>query len=160
MRHNKAFNLTGAAFSFRAVSSHCSGPGKLTFALARTMAHGLLIVVGDDWESQMQPHCIHREVGTEGDGQFDWCEIGGRFGKPLKLRQAQPRRGLLRFFGSKTHTTQARRSEIELEALQILFPFDILADGRWCEPESFEEAKQLLNNVAGDPLLTGVDYHL
>ncbi|HEV3078784.1 MAG TPA: hypothetical protein VGY66_03365 [Gemmataceae bacterium] len=122
------------------------------------MAHGLVIVVGEDWESQMQSHCIYREDGTEGEGQFDWCEIGGGFGKPLKL--PQPRPGLLRLLGAKARTTQARRSEVDVDALREHFAFAVVADGQWHEPQSFDEAKQLLNKTAKDPLLTAVDYHL
>jgi hypothetical protein len=124
------------------------------------MSHELVIVVGEDWESQLQSHCSRREDAAEGDGQFDWCEIGGRFGKPLKLRTPQPRRGLLRLFGAKTHSTQARRSEVELEALRQHFEFAVVADGQWHEPQSFEEVKQLLNSMPGDPLLTAFDCHI
>src|SRR5437588_10098302 len=124
------------------------------------MAHGLVIVVGDDWESQMQLHCIYREDGAEEDGRFDSCEIGGRFGKPLKLPEPPPRRGLLRLLGAKTCTTQARRSEVDIDALREHFAFDVVAEGQWHEPQSFDEAKQLLNKTAQDPLITAVDYHL
>lgn len=124
------------------------------------MAHALAIVVGDDWEALMQPHCIHKDDGTEGDGQFDWCERGGRFGKPLKFRHPQSRGGLLRFLGTTTHTAQARRSEIDIESLRQHDPVAVVADGKWHEPETFEEARRLIDSVPGDPLLTAVDYHL
>jgi hypothetical protein len=124
------------------------------------MAHGLVIVIGEDWEAQLQAHCIHREDGTEGGGHFDWCEIGGRFGKPLMLRHPQPRRGLFRLLGAKTRTNQARRLEVNLQTLRDHFPFKIVFDGNWHEPQTFDEAKQLLDKSPDDPVLTAIDYHL
>jgi hypothetical protein len=124
------------------------------------MAHALAIVVGDNWEALMQPHCIHKEDGTEGDGQFDWCERGGRFGKPLKFRVPQSRGGLLRFLGATTHTAQGRRSQIDIDSLREQFAFAVVSDEQWHDPESFEEARQLIETAPGDPVMTAVDYHL
>ncbi len=58
---NKSLNLTGAAFSFRAAWSNCSGPGK--FARrgdAKTMLSikpNRLVVVAIQVRSHGSPHC-------------------------------------------------------------------------------------------------------
>lgn len=124
------------------------------------MGHDLAIVVGDDWEALMLPHCVHEVDDPECEGEFDWCEIGGRFGEPLRFREPQARGGLLRFLGAKTHTAQARRSLVDMESLRELDPFVVVTDGKWRDTENFEEARRLIEAAPGDPLLTAVDFHL
>jgi hypothetical protein len=124
------------------------------------MAHGLAIVIGDDWEAQLQFHCIYANDGTERPGHFDSYELGGRFGNPLKLRGARPRSGLMRLLGPKTHATQARRSEVDITRLEEHFSFAVIVGTEWKEPSTFEEAQRLIAAVPGDPQLTAVDYHL
>ena len=58
-----------------------------------------------------------------------------------------------------SHTAQALRSELEVEALCEVFPFDVLVEGRWTQPKAFDEARQLIDGAPGDPVITAVDYH-
>jgi hypothetical protein len=106
----------------------------------------------------MQKHCVYAPDGTERPGHFDSCEVGGRFGKPLKLRA--PRAGLLRFIWPMAKSAQARRSEIDIVRLAEHFGFAVAAGNQWDEPQTFDEAQSLIEAVPGDPLITAVDYHV
>jgi len=105
------------------------------------------------------------------NGKFDWYRIGGRFAGYLKLREPRPARGLKRLLGHAptTQADQARKHEIDEEAIKSSPPTAIVLEGEWLEcplssePSVIEERKEAFqkafDRVPAESLLTVVDFH-
>jgi hypothetical protein len=134
--------------------------------------HTYLLVAGDGKVPEMlEPFADYGGEGRNPNARFDWFEVGGRFGAALPLKA--PRK-LRRFFGVfpagfTSKATEARKSEVDQQALLEDPPAALLFRGQWLASPIVLEGKlpetwrsqfaDAFVQIPDGTLLTVVDCH-
>ena len=133
--------------------------------------HTLLLVIGDDIDSQLRPFAGWDGTEEKPNAMFDWYETGGRWEGFLQLREPRLHK---RLFGllpprEERRTNVAKKREIDSAALLADPPAALLYQGQWHEappqldgPLDEDWISQFIgifSQIPDDAQLTIVDVH-
>lgn len=119
--------------------------------------HEIILVVGDDYEKELEPFALDT---------FDWYQLGGRWFNVLKLKDGavgvggEPSLLAKDKTPKKGHCDQAKAKDLDFTIFKDKFTPRILHKGEWFGFGDSQEFMQKVESIRDDETVSAVDIHI